>query len=126
MFAKIDGVENLTPKQKERLQGLVREFQEALSDKPGRTHLVVHNIELTNDIPVTSRPYRVSPRQREIMNAQINRMIELGGIEVGESDYASPFILIEGPGKEPILYIDYRKLNSITRDQTHPIPNIEG
>lgn len=44
MFAKIDGVENLTPKQKERLQGLVREFQEALSDKPGRTHLVVHNI----------------------------------------------------------------------------------
>ncbi|GFX08937.1 hypothetical protein TNCV_2966481 [Trichonephila clavipes] len=43
-------------------------------------------------------------RQNEILN-EINRMLKLGIIEVGESDYMSPMILVEVAGKEPRPYL---------------------
>ncbi|GFW02899.1 retrovirus-related Pol polyprotein from transposon 17.6 [Trichonephila clavipes] len=52
-------------------------------------------------------------------------MLKLGIIEVGESDYMSPMILVEVAGKEPRTCIDYRKLNGIIRTEYVPIPNIE-
>ncbi|GFW43657.1 retrovirus-related Pol polyprotein from transposon 297 [Trichonephila clavipes] len=52
-------------------------------------------------------------------------MLKLGIIEVGESDYMSPMILVEVTGKEPRPCIDYRKLNGIIRTEYFPLPNIE-
>lgn len=107
------------------LTQLIEEFRTTFSDRPGKTSLLVHDIELTENQPVRSRPYRVSPRQKAIIETEIKRILELGVIEPGESDFTSPLILVEAPGKDPRPCIDYRKLNAITRDQTYPIPNIE-
>ncbi|KAK8788529.1 hypothetical protein V5799_021695 [Amblyomma americanum] len=52
-------------------------------------------------------------------------MLDLGVIVPTKSEYTSPIILVETPGKEPRPCIDYRKLNAITRDQLYPIPNLE-
>lgn len=107
------------------LQKLFEEFRQCFSSQPGRTTLITHEIELTSDEPVQSKPYRVSPRQQEIMEVEIKRMLELGIIEPADSDYTSPMILVEASGKEPRPCVDYRKLNAITRNQLYPIPNIE-
>lgn len=116
---------NLNAEQKRELENLLREFEGAFVDRPGRTDLVEHDIELTSDEPILSRPYRVSPRQREILAREIQRMLEIGVIVPSESEYTSPLILVEAPGKEPRPCIDYRKLNAVTRDQLYPIPNVE-
>ncbi|GBM97180.1 Retrovirus-related Pol polyprotein from transposon 17.6 [Araneus ventricosus] len=50
-------------------------------------------------------------------------MLDLGVIEVGESNFSSPLILVEAPGRDPC--VDYRKLNSVTRAEYFPLPNIE-
>ncbi|GFX40935.1 retrovirus-related Pol polyprotein from transposon 17.6 [Trichonephila clavipes] len=52
-------------------------------------------------------------------------MLKLGIVEIGESDYMSPMILVEVAGKEPRPCIDYRKLNGIIRTEYFPLPNIE-
>ncbi|GFW99667.1 retrovirus-related Pol polyprotein from transposon 297 [Trichonephila clavipes] len=52
-------------------------------------------------------------------------MLKLGIIEVGESVYMSPMILVEVAGKEPRPCIDYRKLNGIIRTEYFLLPNIE-
>ncbi|GFV42473.1 retrovirus-related Pol polyprotein from transposon 17.6 [Trichonephila clavipes] len=54
-------------------------------------------------------------------------MLKLGIIEVGESDYMSPMILVEVAGKEHRPCVDYRKLNGIIRTEYiyFPLPNIE-
>ncbi|GBM34967.1 Retrovirus-related Pol polyprotein from transposon 17.6 [Araneus ventricosus] len=52
-------------------------------------------------------------------------MLDLGVIEVGESDFSSPLILVEAPGRDPRPYTDYRKLNSVTRAEYFPLPNFE-
>lgn len=115
----------LNPDQRAELRELVCEFKDIFSDTPGRTTAIVHDIELISSDPVRSKAYRVSPRQRQVMATEINKMLELGVIEPGESDYTSPLILVEVPGKEPRPCIDYRRLNLITKDQTYPIPHIE-
>ncbi|GFW60520.1 retrovirus-related Pol polyprotein from transposon 17.6 [Trichonephila clavipes] len=95
------------------------------SNNPGLTNLVEHEIQLVSDQPVRTKPYRMSHRQNEILNNEINRMLKLGIIEVGESDYMSPMILVDVAGKEPRPCIDYRKLNGMIRTEYFPLPNIE-
>lgn len=118
-------VAELTANEKRDLESLLIEYEDMFSEKPGRTNLVVHDIELTATQPVRSKAYRVSPRQRAIIETEIKRMLELDVIEACESDYTSPLILVEVPGKDPRPCVDYRRLNHITKDQTYPIPNIE-
>ncbi|XP_064470077.1 uncharacterized protein LOC135384822 [Ornithodoros turicata] len=107
------------------LRNLIGNFEGLFSDKPGKTDLICHDIELTTAEPVRSRSYRISPRQESIMRKEIQRMLDLKIIEAGESDYASPMIIVEAPGKEPRPCIDYRKLNAVTSTQVYPIPNLE-
>ncbi|GFY61111.1 retrovirus-related Pol polyprotein from transposon 17.6 [Trichonephila inaurata madagascariensis] len=52
-------------------------------------------------------------------------MLKYQVIEIGESEYASPMILFETPGRDPRFRIDYRKLNEVIRTQFYPLPNIE-
>lgn len=125
LVTKMGNCNTLQPEQLSDVKCVLEEFQGVFSSRPGKTSLVEHDIELVSGAPVRSRPYRVSPRQKELMEAEVKRMLELGVIEPGESDFTSPLILVEVPGKDPRPCVDYRKLNAITRDQTYPIPNIE-
>ncbi|GFV39171.1 retrovirus-related Pol polyprotein from transposon 297 [Trichonephila clavipes] len=116
---------HLQDKQMDRLRELLNKYSKCFSNNPGLTNLVEHEIQLVSDQPVRTKPYRMSHRQNEILKNEINRMLKLGIIEVGESDYMSPMILVEVAGKEPRPCIDYRKLNGIIRTEYFPLPNIE-
>ncbi|GFX16806.1 retrovirus-related Pol polyprotein from transposon 412 [Trichonephila clavipes] len=116
---------HLHDKQMDRLHELLNKYSKCFSNNPGLTDLVEHEIQLVSDQAVRTKPYRMSHRQNEILKNEINRMLKLGIIEVGESDYISPMILVEVAGKEPRLCIDYRKLNGIIRTEYFPLPNIE-
>ncbi|KAG8171994.1 hypothetical protein JTE90_000411 [Oedothorax gibbosus] len=120
-----DLFERYTEEQIEQLGRLLGSHRSIFSNEPGRTDLIEHDIHLISDQPVRSRPYRTSPRQNEILRGEIKRMLDLKIIEIGESDYTSPMILVEAPGKDPRPCIDYRKLNSIIRMEIFPLPNIE-
>ncbi|GFT60640.1 retrovirus-related Pol polyprotein from transposon 412 [Trichonephila clavipes] len=109
----------------DRLRELLSKYSKCFSNNPSLTNLVEHEIQLVSDQPVRTKPYRMSHRQNEILKNEINRMLKLGIIEVGEWNYMSPMILVEVAGKEPRPCIDYRKLNGIIRTEYFPLPNIE-
>ncbi|GFV00397.1 retrovirus-related Pol polyprotein from transposon 17.6 [Trichonephila clavipes] len=67
----------------------------------------------------------MSAWQTYLLQEEIRKMLKYQVIEIGESDYASPMILVETPGKDPRPCIDYRKLNEVIRTQFYPLPNIE-
>ncbi|KFM69716.1 Retrovirus-related Pol polyprotein from transposon 17.6, partial [Stegodyphus mimosarum] len=117
--------ELLEPTQRDQLQRLLNKYSQSFSNEPGMTDLVEHDIEVISNKPVRSKPYRMSHRQNEILKREIQRMLDLKIIEVGESDYTSPMILVEAPNKDPRPCVDYRRLNEITRTQFYPLPNIE-
>ncbi|KAG8184898.1 hypothetical protein JTE90_017753 [Oedothorax gibbosus] len=109
----------------DQLRLTLNKFSKSFSNKPGLTHLVTHDIELTKEAPFRGRPYRASHRQNEILRCEIQRMLDMHIIEVGESDYVSPMILVEVPGKDPRACVDYRILNDLVRTEYFPLPNIE-
>ncbi|GFY71594.1 retrovirus-related Pol polyprotein from transposon 412 [Trichonephila inaurata madagascariensis] len=94
-------------------------------EEPGCTNLTEHDIELESDRPICARHYRLSPRQSEILRAEVEKMLRLNVIEKGESDFTSPLIIVEAPGKEARPCIHYRRLNKVTRTKFFPLQNIE-
>ncbi|GFW88350.1 retrovirus-related Pol polyprotein from transposon 297 [Trichonephila clavipes] len=96
---------HLHNKQMNRLHELLNKYSKCFSNNPGLTNLVEHKIQLVSDQPVRTKPYQMSHRQNEILKNEINRMLKLGIIEVGESDYMSPMILVEVAVKEPRPWI---------------------
>ncbi|EEC07564.1 hypothetical protein IscW_ISCW006652, partial [Ixodes scapularis] len=58
MLERVERETELDPTQVAELRALVNEFRDCFADKPGRTSLVEHDIELTTDTPIRSRPYR--------------------------------------------------------------------
>ncbi|GFX02166.1 hypothetical protein TNCV_1750511 [Trichonephila clavipes] len=115
----------LSPSQIDELKQVITKNKDVFSADPGTTHLMRMDIELISDKPIKTKPYRMSPRQINILREEIKRLLELGVIEIGQSDYTSPLILVESPNKDPRPCVDYRRLNEITRAEFFPLPNME-
>lgn len=89
----------------------------------GRTQTIKHHINLTCDVPVKSRYYRIPYSMRDEMEAQIDRMKTTGAIRESSSNYSSPVFFVDkdhGAGKR--LVADFRKLNAITIPDCMPMP----
>jgi len=85
-----------------------------------------HRIELKpGSKPVRLNPYRMGPRTREIINAQVDRMLKLEVIEPSQSEWARPVVLIPKPDGSPRFCIDYRQLNERTVRDSYPLPRMD-
>ncbi|GFU16415.1 retrovirus-related Pol polyprotein from transposon 412 [Trichonephila clavipes] len=80
----------LSPSQIDELKQVITKNKDVFSPDPGTTHLMRMEIELISDKPIKTKPYRMSPRQINILREEIKRLLELGVIEIGQSDYTSP------------------------------------
>ncbi|GFY42743.1 retrovirus-related Pol polyprotein from transposon 297 [Trichonephila inaurata madagascariensis] len=107
----------LNIQQIDKLKEILCRYSKIFSNEPGKTHLVEHDIELLNYVPIRTKPYRMPARQTDLLQEEIRKMLKYQVIEIRESDYASPMILVETPGRDPRPCIDYRKLNEVIRTQ---------
>ncbi|KAG8183319.1 hypothetical protein JTE90_023968 [Oedothorax gibbosus] len=125
MFQDYGESSNMNEDQIAQMKNLIWKYMKCFSNVPGKTELVMHDIELSEEQSILSKPYRTSPRQNAILKTEIQKMLDLKIIEIGFSDCTSPMILVEAPGKDPRPCIDYRNLNKITKTKFFPLPNIE-
>ncbi|GFW05518.1 retrovirus-related Pol polyprotein from transposon 17.6 [Trichonephila clavipes] len=65
------------------LKQVITKNKDVFSPDPGTTHLMRMDIELISDKPIKTKPYRMSPRQINILREEIKRLLELGAIEIG-------------------------------------------
>ncbi|GFV97202.1 retrovirus-related Pol polyprotein from transposon 17.6 [Trichonephila clavipes] len=79
--------------QQGQLKELLYKYSNLFSNIPGCTDLAEHDIELESERAIVAKPYRMSPRQIEILKSEVNKMLELKIIEPGESDFTSPLTL---------------------------------
>ncbi|KZR96838.1 Uncharacterized protein APZ42_008606, partial [Daphnia magna] len=91
----------------------------------GKTGLVKHTIDTQGKGPLRSRPYRNSPRQKEVAEEIIQELLRHKIIRPSVSPWASPIVLVRKKSGEERLCIDYRKLNSITKKDSFPLPRID-
>ena len=130
-------VNDLTIQQQNELITVLEEFRGVFSDKPGRTTLCEHHIELSPGAkPVFCRPYRLPPDKLTALKDEISSLLEQGIIEEAPSNgttWASPVIMVPKvgtgelgtPTKSWRLCADMRMVNSRTEVDPFPLPRIE-
>ena len=124
-----DNLEQLSAQQQSELLSLLGQFDGVFSDKPGRTTLCEHHIELMPGAkPVFSRPYRMPPDKTKILKDEVSSLLEQGIIEEAPSNgnsWASPVILVPKADSSWRLCTDMRLVNSRTEVDPFPLPRIE-
>jgi hypothetical protein len=69
-------------------------------------------------------PFHASPANREIINKQMEKWIQLRVIEPSRSPWAAPAFIVYRNGK-PRMVIDYWKLNDMVISDEFPLPKQE-
>ena len=120
-----DGFTDLTETQKTDLEKLLYKFKNIFSDFPGRTYLGTHIILVKPDIqPVTRNTYRMHPEKKSL-DAEIQKLLDLGLIRQSTSYYASPCMLLNKADGGYRLLIQYSKWNRQCQCQAYPIGRID-
>lgn len=114
----------LTSEQKQQLTELLAKYEKLglFSNKPGRTHLIEHEIRLTDNQPCVQAPYKVPDALKDQVSKQLDEMLEQGLIRESFSSFAAPLVIIKKRDSDSLrLVCDWRKLNSKTIDDQYPM-----
>ena len=90
----------------------------------GVTNIHTHTINTGNAPPVSSAPYRQTPKMRAELERQLEDMKMHGIIEESNSVWHSPVVMVKKPNNEWRFCVDYRKLNAVTELMAFPIPHM--
>lgn len=114
---------------KEKLKTLLHKYRDIFdwnNDTIGRTNLLTHKIVIQeNTMPISHRPYRLSPIEADHLQKELDKYCKLGIITPSNSPWAAPVILVKKKNGEFRMVIDYRKLNAITKKDSYPLPRID-
>ena len=117
--------EDLSVEQKVAVETLISEFSDVLSDKPGHTNLLTHDIKLTTSEPIRSKQYPVPFAMRQTIVDEVNKMLELDVIEPSDSPYCSNIVIVKKSDGTNRFCIDFRAINRYTVFDSEPIPDME-
>ena len=84
-----------------------------------------HRIDLNDDIPVASRPYRTPHSKMVEIDGEVEKLLKSGVIEESKSAYSAPCLLVYKKSGKPRLVIDYRKINKKIQPIKYPLPHLE-
>lgn len=118
---------NFTKKQSEEIHKLLRDHRTCFPTEGelGFSDTVRHEVNTTDDVPV-SQPYRrIPPNQLMEVKAHIHKLLEQGVIKPSHSAYASPIVLARKKDGSLRMCVDYRRLNAKTVRDSFPLPRIE-
>ena len=118
----------LTRGQKSALSALLNKHSEAFSASAKdlrRTNLIYHTIDIGDSGPVRQGMRRIPPDQIGVLKAKVDELQSARMVEPSCSPFASPTILVKKKDGSWRLCIDYRKLNSVTKKDAHPLPRIK-
>ena len=117
----------LTPEQQQDFRRLIVDYRDVFStkDEPlGQTNVVQHTIQ-TEGEPIKCGYRRIPTGLKDEAIKEEERMKSLGVIEPSESPWAAPVVLVRKKDGTLRYCIDYRRLNSVTKKDSYPLPNMQ-
>lgn len=121
----LEKLAHLPEDQRTELLALFDSYQDVFRETPGRTTAACHDVDVGDAPPVKQAPYRVNPQRAKILRQELDYMLQHDLIRPGQSEWSSPVTLVPKPGGSYRFCIDYRRLNSVTKTDTYPLPLID-
>lgn len=116
---------HLEESQRQDLQKLLEKYSDLFPDVPSRTNQIYHDVDVGDAAPVKQHPYRLNPRKQQYLKEEVKYLLENDFIEPSSSSWSSPCILVPKPDGSYRMCTDYRKVNSVTKTDTFPIPRMD-
>ena len=116
---------HLTTKEQNEMMELVFQFVGLFPVTPTQTDCVFHDFEVGNATPIKQHPYQVNPLKLEIMRQEIVYMLQNNLIEISNSEWSSPCVLVPKPDGTYRFCTDFRRVNKVTRCDSYPIPRVD-
>lgn len=106
---------------------IIENFKTLANDsRLGRTNVLFQEIDTGDAEPTVQRYYPVSPAMQARMSKELDRMIGLDVVEPSKSPWRSPVVLVKKANGKDRLCIDCRKVNSVTKFDSYPLPYISS
>jgi len=99
-------------------------FSKGITDL-GKTNIVKHKIELTDNTPFKLPYRRVPPGMYEEVKQHLKEMLETGAIKESKSPYSSNVVLVRKKDNSLRFCIDHRVLNSKTKKDAYMLPRFD-
>lgn len=119
---------HLEPEQKDHLFDLIQQHQELFIVSPGELGLIKAepaHIQVYDPIPCRSPLYRYPEKAKESIQSILQDLEEKGIIESSTAAWLSPIVLVNKPGGDKRLCLDYRRVNKQLTMDIHPLPKLE-
>lgn len=125
----IETEHSLTSSERQELFEAVKLLPATAEGQLGRTDILQHAIELLPGTQPRKMPsYRWSPTVEKVIDDEVDRMLRLGVIEEcsGPVDFLNPLLPIKKANGKWRICLDSRRLNSCTKRDDFPFPNMLG
>lgn len=117
-----------TESQIEQIKDLLITYQDIFmvpDGKLGRTGLVKYSIDTGDARPIKLPSRRLSAKQNEIVDNEIDKMLDDNIIEPSSGPCACPILLVTMKDGSICFCIDYRKLNVVVKKDAYPLPRTD-
>jgi hypothetical protein len=120
-------LQHLMPGEKETAVDMMMKYIDIFSTSNtdlGRASMTKHRIELLNDTPIYQRPRRLPEPVANEIDQQCDELLAVDVIEKSKSPWSSPIVPVKKKDGTIRMCVDYRKLNTVTKPDRFPMPNI--
>ena len=131
LLEKLDlsGLEAWPQEQAEKAHSLLKEYHDIFSLEKcnmGHTNATKHKIVLKDPDtpPFKERFRRIPPPQLDEVREHLKLMLDTGVIRPSNSPWCNAVVLVRKKDGSLCFCIDFRKLNSLTVKDSHPLPRI--
>ena len=131
LLEKLDlsGLEAWPQEQAEQAHSLLKEYHDIFSLEKhdmGHTNATKHKIVLKDPdtLPFKERFCRIPPPQLDEVREHLKLMLDAGVIQPSNSPWCNAVVLVRKKDGSLCFCIDFRKLNSLTVKDSHPLPHI--
>ena len=120
LLEKLDltGLEAWPMEQAEKARSLLREYHDTKAAK----HKIV--LKDPDTPPFKERFHRIPPPQLDEVHAHLKMMLDAGVIQLSNSPWCNTVVLVRKKDRSLCFCIDFRRLNSLTVKDSHPLPHI--
>jgi len=110
------------------LESLIIEYADIFvgpGDAQSFTDMIRHKIDTGDAAPIKQNYFRRSQKEREYVDAELDKMLANGVIRPSRSPWGAPVVLVRKKSGELRFCIDFRRLNEVTKKDAYPLPRID-